>query len=665
MKRFLAASLVGCTLFSIYGCGGLTQEEMKRHAIRRPRDDDDNERPAPQAGKDASDPPQETAKQATAQTKTKPRATSQNDDVTPKADALEKTFAQPSLPEFSRVTKPSEPLELAARRQRTIDNMTKIGAAISKRVEEKRSIPPSAVLSSSGRPLLSWRVELLPYLGHEELYNQFRLEEPWDSPHNRLLLPFIPAEFQSPERFDERTNYLAPIASFAAFQGTKGVGIRKFEDGLENTVIVVEADDELAVPWTKPEDLAFNLYRLDASVGNLRQDGFFVVWGTGEVTRIRPDATDAELRSVFTIDAGEPISSFAIRADATAEPALEEMPADETESEKGTLKTTVASTRKKDDDEPLVVADPEPTKWPIPDEISMGESKQLFRDIYQREYDSARTTQEKEKLAKKLLKEANRMRDDYSGRYVLLEIIVKIATQAGDAQTTLDAADQLTADYETDELIVKRPALESLIKNDKNGRGADVILEAAHDLIDLAIQRDDFESAESLCTVAITAARKNNDRREALQMEKRKYQVRDARKAYAAMRRVVETMASDDDPAANLEVGRYYCLVKADWSKGLPLLARCNDMVLRDLAERELKLPTIPIDQLELADGWWILAEKRDAHEKALQLRAAYWYLQALSELPHGLHRVKAEMRVRQAEDKYGKEEVDDLLAAG
>ena len=257
------------------------------------------------------------------------------------------------------------------------------------------------------------------------------------------------------------------------------------------------------------------------------------------------------------------------------------------------------------------------------------------------------------------------MRDDYSGRYVLLEIIVKIATQAGDAQTTLDAADQLTADYETDELIVKRPALESLIKNDKNGRGADVILEAARDLIDLAIQRDDFESAESLCTVAITAARRTtiavkpcrwkNANTRFVTRGRRMLPCAASWKPWPAMTIQQPTLKLVDTIALSRLIG----------ARGCPLLARCSDMVLRDLAERELKLPTIPIDQLELADGWWMLAEKRDAHEKALQLRAAYWYLQALSELPHGLHRVKAEMRVRQAEDKYGKEEVNDLLAAG
>ena len=131
------------------------------------------------------------------------------------------------------------------------------------------------------------------------------------------------------------------------------------------------------------------------------------------------------------------------------------------------------------------------------------------------------------------------------------------------------------------------------------------------------------------------------------------------------MRRTVANLDDVEDPQANLEVGRYYCLVKADWTRGLPLLAKCNDSALRELAQQEMQSPTIPIDQIQIADGWWKIAEEEETHQKALQLRAAYWYLQAISAMPHGLHRVKAEMRVRRAEDTYGKGTVADLRAAG
>ncbi len=667
MQR-LATVLLGLSTFlPLWGCGGLTQEDMMRHAIRRPSDDEDQpaaavaatanrstaatgETPQPDAAPVARDVP--AARDVAA-----PPAT------TDPAEDAGRALAQPALPQFPRVSQPAEPLELVERRQRTIDNMVRIGDALRSHTEQKSGLPPAAILSSSGRPLLSWRVELLPYLGYEELYQQFRLDEPWDSPHNQLLLPFIPKEYQSPERFDERTNYLVPVASFTAFQGTRGLGIRKIEDGLENTIVVLEVDDELAVHWTKPQDLPFNLHRFNTNVGNLREDGFFVIWGTGEVTRVRPDATDAELRAAFTVDAGEPISSFAIRAEATAEPAVEEAAEDEIAKIKASAGPT--GTAGKEGDRAESATGPETARWPVPDEATLNEAKELLREIYEDQYVAAKTLREKRELARRLLNDANRMQEDYSGRYALLEVAVKIAAEAGDAKTALEAADQMTASYEVDALALTKPAIEMLIKTDEAGSGASDIFEAATRLIDLAIDVDDYESAEALCGIAIAAARKNDARREAVRLEQRKHQIRAAKKSFAAVRRIVASIDSADDPQANLEVGRFYCLVKSDWEKGLPLLARCSDAGLADLALQEMKTPTIPADQLKLADGWWMLAEEKQAHEKALQLRAVYWYLQALNGLSNGLHRVKAEMRVKEAEDKYGSQEVAELLAAG
>ena len=51
---------------------------------------------------------------------------------------------------------------------------------------------PANLATADGKPLLSWRVVILPYLGEEDLYKQFKLNEPWDSAHNRKLIPKMP-----------------------------------------------------------------------------------------------------------------------------------------------------------------------------------------------------------------------------------------------------------------------------------------------------------------------------------------------------------------------------------------------------------------------------------------------------------------------------------------
>ena len=60
-----------------------------------------------------------------------------------------------------------------------------------------KKLPASAIRDRAGKPLLSWRVALLPHLGQDALYKQFKLDEPWDSEHNRKLIPRMPAVFNS------------------------------------------------------------------------------------------------------------------------------------------------------------------------------------------------------------------------------------------------------------------------------------------------------------------------------------------------------------------------------------------------------------------------------------------------------------------------------------
>ncbi len=77
-----------------------------------------------------------------------------------------------------------------------------VGQAMLRYHEDKGHFPPAATYDKEGKPLLSWRVALLPYLRHEKLYEQFHLDEPWDSEHNIKLLPQMPLAYGGVERPD-------------------------------------------------------------------------------------------------------------------------------------------------------------------------------------------------------------------------------------------------------------------------------------------------------------------------------------------------------------------------------------------------------------------------------------------------------------------------------
>ena len=85
-------------------------------------------------------------------------------------------------------------------------------------------------------------------------------------------------------------------------------GIRRWEDGLENSIILVEVNDDKSVIWTQPADLAFDPRRPREGLGALRRDGFFAVWGGGELTVVPTGSGD--LRAAFTVDGGDLTSAL-------------------------------------------------------------------------------------------------------------------------------------------------------------------------------------------------------------------------------------------------------------------------------------------------------------------------------------------------------------------
>src|SRR4029079_18112897 len=100
-------------------------------------------------------------------------------------------------------------------------------------------------------------------------------------------------------------NYLVPVSANTIFGMPRPAMMTDIVDGPGNTVLVVEADDSLAVPWTQPQEYALKIEQPKLNLGTLRGGSFFVIWGDGEVGRILSTAPVGSLRSMFTFDAGE------------------------------------------------------------------------------------------------------------------------------------------------------------------------------------------------------------------------------------------------------------------------------------------------------------------------------------------------------------------------
>jgi hypothetical protein len=119
--------------------------------------------------------------------------------------------------------------------------------------------PPSYITDANGKPLQSWRVLILPYLGEKELYSQIRLEEPWNSPHNLSLANRIPEYYRCPAdttSLGTTTNYTAVVGPLAAWHGMKAASI-PMEHGYRHTIMVVEVANS-GIHWMEPRDLTFD-----------------------------------------------------------------------------------------------------------------------------------------------------------------------------------------------------------------------------------------------------------------------------------------------------------------------------------------------------------------------------------------------------------------------
>src|SRR5947209_411515 len=168
--------------------------------------------------------------------------------------------------------------------------------------ETYRRFPPAAVCGLDGKPLLSWRVVLLPFLEEGGLYDQFHLDEPWDSPHNIELLPKMPiiyGPYRNTPTKDGMTYFQAFVGPGAAFEGTTGLTFADFKDGTSNTFMIVEAWER--VPWTKPEDLIFDPNGPLPRLGGIMKDGSFrALFADGHVQDMPQGVREDTVRAFIT-----------------------------------------------------------------------------------------------------------------------------------------------------------------------------------------------------------------------------------------------------------------------------------------------------------------------------------------------------------------------------
>jgi hypothetical protein len=210
------------------------------------------------------------------------------------------------LPQFGPGVEDPE----VANREASLDNLEDLAEALRSHMRQHNHLPPAALTDPAGKPLLSWRVAILPYLNDPdaaELYREFKLDEPWDGPNNKKLLARMPDYFALPGRDAPPgyTHYQVVVGPGSAFEDPRGQRSEDFTDPLEDTFLVVEA--ATAVPWTKPEDLSWTPNGPLPAFGRHYDGGFHAAFANGSADYIPPGTTARTLRGMITRNGGEDV----------------------------------------------------------------------------------------------------------------------------------------------------------------------------------------------------------------------------------------------------------------------------------------------------------------------------------------------------------------------
>ncbi|GEM_PF-3421385 len=214
-----------------------------------------------------------------------------------------------------------EPVSASSTRGEWVNRLKNLGMALQNHEESMKKLPQDISL---GKPLLSWRVALLPFVEEDHLYRQFKLAEPWDSPSNKQLL-------ETKHLLDRGRNFYA--SHFFSSDGQKLAGVvmprgpgtfwgageqrtlKSLKGDPSRTILLIEVDEKHAPIWTEPRDLIVDPANPRQGIGWHWRQGLvsertcFALFADGRIRNISAAIDNERLRSLF---AGESTDSLTL-----------------------------------------------------------------------------------------------------------------------------------------------------------------------------------------------------------------------------------------------------------------------------------------------------------------------------------------------------------------
>jgi hypothetical protein len=284
---------------------------------------------------------------------------------------------------------------------------------------------------------------------------------------------------------------------------------------------------------------------------------------------------------------------------------------------------------------------------PVPEASKQKEAEKLLKEVFKDQY-AKKSPADRKLLARQLLAQADKNKDDPAGLWVLYREALDAAIQTGDTRTALETIDATALFFDVDSTQLRNAALTALGKTARTPEEFAAVAAAVAELVEDQVRADQFDAADKMAALELQYSRKSGNPTLAARASSQAKDVAEAKTLYQAMKNVLATVAKNpEDPAANLEMGRYLCFVKGTWDLGLRFVVKSTDPQLQPLAEKELALPTQPSDRTALADAWSDLADKEKSalRKNRLLAHARSIYESALPDAT-GLLKAKIEKRL-------------------
>jgi hypothetical protein len=259
---------------------------------------------------------------------------------------------------------------------------------------------------------------------------------------------------------------------------------------------------------------------------------------------------------------------------------------------------------------------------PEPDAALQKETLKQIKDLFKADY-AKKAPADQEALAQKLLQKGVETGDDPASKFVFLKEAREVAVAAGDVETAIRAAEEVSRAFAVDGPALKLGVVTKMAPAVRDAGAARTLAKSCVALADEAVRADGYEIATSALAKAEILARTAQDAALIGRLAELKKDVASLKEEYGRVKPMLDKPATADAEA----VGRYLCFVKDDWAAGMPQLASGAKGPLKAIVEKDALKPAEAVKRVELAQAWAELAKKEKSawRRRRLQTRVRYW----------------------------------------